>query len=70
MERETGIEPATSSLGIFHSMDARSSRQREKGHEYWRFPSVRTSCHFLHPLAIFRNRLRFVDVFVDEIHRG
>jgi len=65
MERETGIEPATSSLGIFPSMDARSSRKGAKGHEYWRFPTVRTPCHFLHPLAIFRNRLRFVDVFVD-----
>ena len=55
MERETGIEPATSSLGIFHSMDARSSRQREKGHDTGDF-------HQSAPLAISCILLQYSEI--------
>ena len=65
MERETGIEPATSSLGIFPSTDAWSGKKGEKAHEHWRFAICRISCPSLHLLAVSTNPLRFVDVFVD-----
>ncbi len=66
MERETGIEAATSSLGIFPSRDAASSRKGAKAHEYWQFPMLRASCIFVHPYATVAIRLRFVGKFVGK----
>jgi hypothetical protein len=60
MERETGIEPVTSSLGIFASMGALRYRKCESVCNNTRYSTFHPSCIFEHSGAKTRKRRCYV----------
>jgi len=67
MEREAGIEPATSSLGSVSTADAGGVMKCENLHKHWPKRYSHTCCTLLHLPAAPLKLGCFVDVFLVRI---